>query len=40
MEEQSNQSRQYKLLAVAFGVAGVVWVVYGFFSPRFILYPS
>ena len=22
-----------------FAVAGLVWIVYGFFSPRFILYP-
>jgi len=27
------------MLALVFGVAGVVWIVYGFFSPRFILYP-
>ena len=27
------------MLALVFGVAGVVWIVHGFFSPRFILYP-
>ena len=29
----------YKLLALVFAVAGVVWIVSGFFSPRYILYP-
>ena len=24
---------------MVFGVAGMVWIVYGFLSPRFILYP-
>ena len=27
------------MLAVAFGVAGLFWIVYGFLSPRFIFYP-
>ena len=27
------------MLAVVFGVAGMVWIIYGFFSPRYILYP-
>jgi hypothetical protein len=39
MDAQSNQKRTYRMLAALFGVAGVVWVVYGFYSPRFILYP-
>jgi len=39
MPEQGNLSRRFKMLALVFGVAGVVWIVYGFFSPRFILYP-
>jgi hypothetical protein len=39
MDEQLKQKRTYQILAVLFGIAGVVWVVYGFFSPRFILYP-
>jgi len=39
MPEQPNQRRNYKILAVVFAVAGVVWIVHGFFSPRFIFYP-
>jgi membrane-bound ClpP family serine protease len=39
MPDQGNQLSSYKMLAVVFGVAGVVWIVYGFLSPRFILYP-
>ena len=39
MPVPENQSRKYKLLAVVFGVAGMVWVIYGFLSPRFIFYP-
>ena len=29
----------YLILSAVFGVAGVVWIVSGFLSPRFILYP-
>ncbi|MGD1085843.1 MAG: hypothetical protein ABSA47_13995 [Verrucomicrobiota bacterium] len=39
MPENGNQLSSYKMLAVVFGVAGAVWIVYGFLSPRFILYP-
>ena len=39
MNEQAKQKRSYLLLAIVFAVAGVIWVVYGFCSPRFILYP-
>ena len=39
MREPANQSRSFKILAVVFGVAGMVWIIYGFFSPRYILYP-
>jgi hypothetical protein len=39
MDDQGKQRRAYLTLTVIFGIAGVVWVVYGFFSPRFILYP-
>ncbi len=39
MNDQAAQKRSYLLLAVVFAVAGVVWVVYGFLSPRFVLYP-
>jgi hypothetical protein len=39
MDDQAKQRRAYRMLTVVFAVAGVVWIVYGFFSPRFILYP-
>ncbi len=39
MNDEAAQKRTYLLLAIVFAVAGVVWVVYGFCSPRFILYP-
>ena len=39
MNDQEKQKRTYLMLAVVFGIAGVVWVIYGFCSPRFILYP-
>jgi hypothetical protein len=39
MTEQENQRRIRTMLAVGFGVAGIFWIVYGFISPRFILYP-
>jgi hypothetical protein len=39
MDDQAKQKRAYRMLAVVFAVAGVIWIVYGFFSPRFILYP-
>lgn len=39
MNDEAQQKRIYLLLAIVFGVAGAVWIVYGFFSPRFILYP-
>jgi hypothetical protein len=39
MDDQAKQRRMYQLLMVVFGIAGVVWIVYGFLSPRFILYP-
>ncbi|HXR06346.1 MAG TPA: hypothetical protein VN765_03390 [Candidatus Acidoferrum sp.] len=39
MPEPANQSRTFKILAVVFGLAGVVWIVHGFYSPRYIFYP-
>ncbi len=39
MDESSGQKRRYLILAAVFGVAGVVWIVYGFLSPRWVLYP-
>jgi energy-converting hydrogenase Eha subunit H len=39
MSSPQNQARTYMLLAVVFGIAGAVWIVYGFLSPRWVLYP-
>jgi hypothetical protein len=39
MDDQERQRRMYKFLMMVFGIAGVVWIVYGFCSPRFILFP-
>ena len=37
--QKANQGLAYFVLAVMFGIAGLVWMVYGFLSPRWILYP-
>jgi len=29
----------YQILSAVFAIAGFVWIVYGVFTPRFILYP-
>jgi hypothetical protein len=39
MDNQGKQKRAYKILAVLLFIAGTVRIVYGFVSPRFILYP-
>ncbi|MBI5388116.1 MAG: hypothetical protein HZA90_25910 [Verrucomicrobia bacterium] len=39
MINPSNQKTTYKILFVVFGIAGVVWILYGVFTPRFLLYP-
>jgi hypothetical protein len=39
MDDPAKQRRMYMLLAVVFGVAGVVWIVHGFMTPRWVLYP-
>jgi hypothetical protein len=39
MDTEAKPKNTYKILAVLFAIAGTVWIVYGFFSPRFILYP-
>ena len=39
MDDKGKQKRSYAVLAAVFAIAGGVWIVYGFFSPRFILYP-
>jgi hypothetical protein len=37
--EPAAQGRAYQFLAVVFGIAGLVWIVYGLMSPRWVLYP-
>lgn len=39
LDDSSAESRTYLLLAIVFGVAGLVWVVYGLMSPRWLFYP-
>ncbi len=39
MNDQAKQKRLCLLLAAVFGVAGFVWIISGFLSPRYILYP-
>ena len=39
MEDSAKQKRAYRILAVIFGIAGVVWIVSGFFTTSWILYP-
>ncbi len=39
MNDEAAQRRAYRLLSIVFAVAAVVWIVYGFSSPRYILYP-
>lgn len=39
MMDSQKQRLTYLVLAGVFGIAGVVWIISGFLSPRFILYP-
>lgn len=39
MRDPAQQKRAYLLLAAVFGVAGVVWFIYGLMSPRWVFYP-
>ena len=39
MNDPAKQARAYLLLAVVFGAAGAVWIIYGLMSPRWVLYP-
>ncbi len=39
MQDPAKQKSMYKLLGVVFAIAGFIWIVYGVFTPRFILYP-
>ena len=40
MDDPTKQKRTYRILGALFLVAGVVWIVYGFFSPRYLFYPA
>jgi hypothetical protein len=39
MNDPAKQKQAYLLLAVVFGAAGAVWIIYGLMSPRWVLYP-
>lgn len=39
MNDEAAQKWAYRIPSIVFAVAAVVWVMYGFRSPRFILYP-
>lgn len=39
MQDPAKQKNLYKILKVTFGIAGFVWIVYGLFTPNFILFP-
>jgi hypothetical protein len=39
MQNPANQKKAYKILSVVFGVAGLVWIILGLSSPRYIFYP-
>jgi hypothetical protein len=39
MQDPAQQKKMYMLLSIVFGVAGLVWIICGVFSPRFIFYP-
>jgi hypothetical protein len=39
MNDPEKQKKTYKTLAVVFAIAGVFWIIGGFYSGRFIIYP-
>jgi hypothetical protein len=39
MQNPAKQKQTYKILSVVFAVAGFVWIIYGVFTPHFILFP-
>jgi len=39
MKEPLNKKTAYKVLALVFAVAGLVWIIGGLLSFRFFLYP-
>ncbi len=39
MNEPDNKAKTYKILAVVFAVAGLVWIIGGIISYRFFLFP-
>jgi hypothetical protein len=39
MQDPAKQKKMYQTLSVVFAIAGFVWIVYGVFTPRFLLFP-
>ena len=39
MQDPTKEKKLYSLLSVVFGIAGFVWIAYGVFTPRFLLFP-
>jgi hypothetical protein len=39
MDDRGKRQLSCKTLAIVFAFAGLVWIVYGFLSPRYILFP-
>ncbi len=39
IQDPAKQKQMYQILSAVFAIAGFVWIVYGVFTPRFILYP-
>ncbi len=39
MNEPVNKAKTYKVLAVVFAVAGLVWIIGGIYSYHFFFYP-
>ena len=39
MNDPARNRKIYLLLTVVFSISGLVWIISGFLSPRFIFYP-
>ena len=39
MQDPTKEKKLYSILTVVFGIAGFVWIVYGVFTPQFLLFP-
>jgi hypothetical protein len=39
MQDPAKDKRMYQILTLVFAIAGFVWIIYGVFTPRFILFP-